>query len=52
MWGSLRILVPICKNVDPVFSGTRKSLPDYYLGDQIAQVLIQRIAAKLSQVLA
>lgn len=52
LWGSLRILVPICKNVDPVFSGTRKSLPDYYLGDQIAQVLIQRIAAKLSQVLS
>ncbi len=51
VWASIRILVPIAKNVDPVFSGGRKSLSDYYLGDQIVQVLIQRLATDFSRIL-
>lgn len=52
LWASVRILVPILKNVDPVFGGGRKSLSDYYLGDHIGQVLIQRVATKLAAILA
>jgi aminoglycoside phosphotransferase (APT) family kinase protein len=52
LWASVRIVVPISKGVDPVFSGTTKSLSEYYLGDHIVPVLVQRIAAKLSDVLS
>lgn len=52
LWASVRIVVPISKGVDPVFSGKSRSLSDYYLGDHIVQVLIQRIATKLSDILA
>jgi aminoglycoside phosphotransferase (APT) family kinase protein len=51
LWGSVRIVVPICKGVDPVFAGTRKNLSEYYLGDHIVSVLIQRIAHQLARIL-
>jgi aminoglycoside phosphotransferase (APT) family kinase protein len=52
LWGSVRIVVPISKGVDPVFAGSRKNLSEYYLGDHIVAVLIQRIAHQLARVLA
>lgn len=52
IWASVRILSTVAKNVDPVFDGTRKSLPQYYLGDHVVQILIQRLAGDLSEVLA
>src|SRR5690606_31007386 len=51
LWSAVRILPTICKNVDPVFRGGRGSLADYYLGDQVVQILIQRIASKLTEML-
>jgi aminoglycoside phosphotransferase (APT) family kinase protein len=51
LWGSVRIVVPICKGVDPVFAGTRKNLSEYYLGDHIVSALIQRIACQLAFIL-
>jgi aminoglycoside phosphotransferase (APT) family kinase protein len=50
--GSVRIVVPISKGVDPVFAGTRKNLSEYYLGDHIVSVLMQRIAHQLAHVLS
>jgi aminoglycoside phosphotransferase (APT) family kinase protein len=52
LWGSVRIVVPISKGVDPVFAGRRKNLSEYYLGDHIVAVLIQRIAHQLTRVLS
>ncbi|MCW2620595.1 MAG: aminoglycoside phosphotransferase [Frankiales bacterium] len=51
LWASVRIVVPISKGVDTVLGGGRKNLSEYYLGDHIVQVLIQRIATTLSRIL-
>jgi aminoglycoside phosphotransferase (APT) family kinase protein len=52
LWGSVRVAVGMSKMVDPVFSGERVNLPEYYLWDYFGQTLLQRVANKFAEVLA
>jgi hypothetical protein len=52
LWASVRVGAGIARLTDPVFSGDRVNLAEYYLGDYFGDILMQRIATKLSQVLA
>lgn len=52
LWASVRVAVGMSRMTDPVFNGERINLAEYYLGDYFGQVLRQRIAAKLAEVLA
>ncbi len=51
LWGSLRVVVGISRMTDPVFSGKRINLPEYYLADYFGQTLFQRVSTKLGEVL-
>lgn len=50
LWACIRVAVGILRMVDPVFSGERMNLAEYYLGDYFGQVVLQRIATKLAEV--
>ena len=52
LWGSMRVVVGISRMTDPVFSGKRINLPEYYLADYFGQMLFQRVSTKLGEVLA
>jgi aminoglycoside phosphotransferase (APT) family kinase protein len=51
LWASVRIAVGICSMVAPVYGGERSSLLQFYLGDYFAQTLMNRLSAKLAEVL-
>ena len=51
LWGSMRVVVGISRMTDPVFSGKRLNLPEYYLADYYGQTLFERVSTKLSEVL-
>jgi hypothetical protein len=38
--------------VDPVFSGDRSSLLHFFIGDYFVQTLLNRVSAKLAEVLS
>ena len=52
LWASLRIFIGLRSMVDPVYSGERQSLLHFYIGDYFGQTLMNRVSAKLAEVLS
>ena len=52
LWASIRVAVLIARLGDEVFRGNIENIQLYYIGDHLAQKLIQRAAKKLAEVLA
>ena len=52
LWGSMRVAVGISRMTDPVLSGKRINLPEYYLADYFGQTLFERVSSKLAEVLS
>jgi aminoglycoside phosphotransferase (APT) family kinase protein len=52
LYASIRIAVGASSMVDPVFSGDRSSLLHFFIGDYFVQTLLNRVSAKLAEVLS
>ena len=51
LYASIRIAVGASSMVDPVYGGERSSLLQYFIGDYFVQTLVNRVSAKLAEVL-
>ena len=51
LYASIRIAVGASSMVDPVYAGHRASLLQYFIGDYFVQTLINRVSAKLAELL-
>ena len=51
LYASVRIAVGASSMVEPVYGGERKSLLQFFIGDYFVQTLVNRISAKLAEIL-